>query len=685
MRKFTKLMLTLALLVVGVGGAKATKTNWSPSGWVASWNGETKTMSWKGTDGYKVMSTNFPTGDLSAYTKIRATITSITGDNGYIQLKVVSEGKSDQIINLTEGVNNVVFSSYDINLNNVTELTLWGTGSSDGSAVITEMYLYNPVKTITVATGFGDEITSLSGITDGTKFVIANSDASKAMYFMTSSTDAKNIEVASVPVDGYYLYQVTKVDGLDTDNDGNAEDNNYKIQIFNSAGDYFTHAWNFGSFLNHSQYGHTFAASSASGVNNNYGWDYEFGGIWKLSYEAGNGFVFQCADETGVYLKVDGTSASKVYLKLYDGINFSGSTDLEKEDNAANTSIFAFSNATGYDAEAGTLTNGTWTFATPVDLSDWDYLVMALSNGGANATHKITITDNSGNSISGDEYVGVDAGTTGPNMYFSRYHNQSIACISMDYLRKVKNIDIFHIKSLSIEGTITPSVFYLTDCANAKLMTANRWNLYPSGDVTRNYTSSTVGKFGTICLPYVASCAGAEVYSIEGKVGNSLTLTKVTGLLEAGKPYFYKATDVVGHDNGEASGNDEHNVNFFRADLDTYDAASAGSDNGLIGTFVSTKAPLNSYVLSSNKLYQVDNADAVTVDANKAYVDLTAITPSLARGNVFIDFDEPTGIKTVKSSESIFNGSEFFDLQGRRVAQPVKGMYIVNGKKVMVK
>lgn len=51
MRKITKLMLTLALLIVGVGGAKAGKlyatlsTDWYIN---ASWNSETNTMSWNG-------------------------------------------------------------------------------------------------------------------------------------------------------------------------------------------------------------------------------------------------------------------------------------------------------------------------------------------------------------------------------------------------------------------------------------------------------------------------------------------------------------------------------------------------------------------------------------------------------------------------------------------------------------
>lgn len=50
----------------------------------------------------------------------------------------------------------------------------------------------------------------------------------------------------------------------------------------------------------------------------------------------------------------------------------------------------------------------------------------------------------------------------------------------------------------------------------------------------------------------------------------------------------------------------------------------------------------------------------------------------------FFGFDEATGIDaTLMNSEKV--NSEVYDLQGRRVAQPTKGLYIVNGKKVVIK
>ena len=70
--------------------------------------------------------------------------------------------------------------------------------------------------------------------------------------------------------------------------------------------------------------------------------------------------------------------------------------------------------------------------------------------------------------------------------------------------------------------------------------------------------------------------------------------------------------------------------------------------------------------------------------ANKAY--LSTSTPAAAAAREFLPFaeSETTGISAMHNSQCIMH-NEYFDLQGRRVAQPTKGPYIVNGKKVIVK
>ena len=69
---------------------------------------------------------------------------------------------------------------------------------------------------------------------------------------------------------------------------------------------------------------------------------------------------------------------------------------------------------------------------------------------------------------------------------------------------------------------------------------------------------------------------------------------------------------------------------------------------------------------------------AFTVGAHTAYL------PALAGSSrSFIGLNETTGISDM-NRETITN-NRYFDLQGRRVLAPTKGLYIVNGKKVVVK
>jgi len=77
--------------------------------------------------------------------------------------------------------------------------------------------------------------------------------------------------------------------------------------------------------------------------------------------------------------------------------------------------------------------------------------------------------------------------------------------------------------------------------------------------------------------------------------------------------------------------------------------------------------------------YLVEKNSAIT--AGKAYLEVTSSAPQ------FIGFGgDTTGINEelrVKSEE--FATAQYYDLQGRHVAQPTKGLYIVNGKKVIIK
>ncbi len=189
------------------------------------------------------------------------------------------------------------------------------------------------------------------------------------------------------------------------------------------------------------------------------------------------------------------------------------------------------------------------------------------------------------------------------------------------------------------------------------------------------YTRSvTSGNFGTICLPYAATISGATVFKIVSTVGSGDDLTGINlesvDALEAGKAYIFKATSST-----------------LRATYSgTYTEATA--DYGMMGNLSADNIPVpdGNYVVKGNKIRKVvTGGTGVTVGQYKGYITLDGISPVSARGFDFISFEDigTTAIETVKQ-ELKANG-EYFNLAGQRVAQPAKGLYIVNGKKVIMK
>lgn len=73
--------------------------------------------------------------------------------------------------------------------------------------------------------------------------------------------------------------------------------------------------------------------------------------------------------------------------------------------------------------------------------------------------------------------------------------------------------------------------------------------------------------------------------------------------------------------------------------------------------------------------------------ANKAFLRTTVnVTGSnLARGIRLSFGDDITGVSEVKVQKKEVTNGEYYDLMGRRIANPTKGLYIVNGKKVFIK
>ena len=108
------------------------------------------------------------------------------------------------------------------------------------------------------------------------------------------------------------------------------------------------------------------------------------------------------------------------------------------------------------------------------------------------------------------------------------------------------------------------------------------------------------------------------------------------------------------------------------------------SGNSLTGTMTNITNPGNAYVLNYKAatgagFYKLDASG--TIGANKAYLTYSSIGG--ARG--YFLFGDATEISATLNDNGEMTNEKYYDLQGRRVAQPQKGLYIVNGKKVIIK
>ncbi len=75
-------------------------------------------------------------------------------------------------------------------------------------------------------------------------------------------------------------------------------------------------------------------------------------------------------------------------------------------------------------------------------------------------------------------------------------------------------------------------------------------------------------------------------------------------------------------------------------------------------------------------------AGGMTVAKDKAYLQTT-----ISSAHIFIDFENMgvTGVNEITNTNLTNNTNNFYNLAGQRVAKPTKGLYIMNGRKVVVK
>ena len=116
--------------------------------------------------------------------------------------------------------------------------------------------------------------------------------------------------------------------------------------------------------------------------------------------------------------------------------------------------------------------------------------------------------------------------------------------------------------------------------------------------------------------------------------------------------------------------------------------ASGSSDdysgNMLAGVDQNTDcAPNTNYTLANKNGFGFYKYLGTTLYANKAYLPGSAVTG--APEYLFSIDEETTAMEDVRGKMSDVNDGVVYDLQGRKVQQPVRGIYVRNGRKIVVK
>ena len=223
------------------------------------------------------------------------------------------------------------------------------------------------------------------------------------------------------------------------------------------------------------------------------------------------------------------------------------------------------------------------------------------------------------------------------------------------------------------EGAIT-----IVDQFNANYFATN----LPIYATTASYTRAGVAAddYVTIALPFDADVPeGFSIYTAgEADGDNNVTFTKKESqTFEASQPY------VIHNTNDE---NTDLVVDGTVNALLNFTETTQGAMHSVFSLKTTNSSTENMYVLwgedeSEKGKIVFYAAKGVSLGAFRAYFTGNAVSSAPLLG--MVDDNGTTGINSVERGALSVEGC--YTLDGRRVAQPTKGLYIVNGKKVVIK
>lgn len=271
------------------------------------------------------------------------------------------------------------------------------------------------------------------------------------------------------------------------------------------------------------------------------------------------------------------------------------------------------------------------------------------------------LTDNQGNALANQEIIA----RSGDIIYSANTDAEGNYSIEVMQADKIYNMNIM---VLDAEYTAIENIILSAGSVADQDIT------HPADHIRANLT---VGKVGTICLPYNAiATEGATFYKlIEKDAAGKNIIFESVDVLEAGHAYIYESEAEM--------------IAIYKGS--DYEAAPI-AENGLIGTYdgeyFTGAALADKYYFSQNKVWPAAGLNSLTVGANRAYIDWTDVpahgegpaqapgsrryvlgngAPAVTTAVENINADENASKMMINGQIYILRGENMYDMTGRLV------------------
>lgn len=212
----------------------------------------------------------------------------------------------------------------------------------------------------------------------------------------------------------------------------------------------------------------------------------------------------------------------------------------------------------------------------------------------------------------------------------------------------------------------------VSDYPNQAADAGNYWQFVK---VTEVPLTIAANDYTTLCLPFnvkLPENSAVKAYYASQAAGDVLKLTEITGIIPANE-------GVIIQNTGDA----EAVINL----IITTDEATTLTGNKLVGVTAKRDGydALSNYVLAEkNGTTGFYKAKFTAITANKAYLPVANVQNAQGVMMAFSFGNEVTGIDNVNAAAPA--AKKYYDLQGRRVLYPAKGIFVTeDGQKVLFK